>query len=96
MNVIVHMFKTLERVVIQFDNNNSNSVNNRSVSSLVIRLAGPVPYASEKAISYQYNATMLENGQEVPLPTASSVVSIVDVTKVTVAVEFWGRCSQRM
>ena len=26
---------------------------------------------------------MLENGQEVPLPTTSSVVSIADVTKVT-------------
>ena len=26
---------------------------------------------------------MLENGQEVPLPTTSSVVSITDVTKVT-------------
>ena len=26
---------------------------------------------------------MIENGQEVPLPTTSSVVSIADVTKVT-------------
>ncbi|KAI5436382.1 hypothetical protein KIW84_022746 [Lathyrus oleraceus] len=83
VNVIVLVFKTLERVVIQFDNNSSNNVSNRSVSPLVIRLAGPIPYASDKAVPYQYNAIMLENGQEVPLPTTSSVVSIVDVTKVT-------------
>ncbi|KAI5391447.1 hypothetical protein KIW84_076311 [Lathyrus oleraceus] len=69
--------------VIQYDNSSSNNVNNRSESPLVIRLAGPVPYAFDKAVPYQYNATMLENGQEVPLPTTSSVVSIDDVTKVT-------------
>ncbi|KAI5400195.1 hypothetical protein KIW84_065209 [Lathyrus oleraceus] len=45
--------------------------------------AGLVPYSSDKAIPYQYNATMLKNGQEVPFPTTSSVVSILDVTKVT-------------
>ena len=32
---------------------------------------------------YQYNATMVENGQEVPLPVADSMVNIVDITKVT-------------
>ncbi|KAI5443600.1 hypothetical protein KIW84_012301 [Lathyrus oleraceus] len=42
VNVIVLVFKTPERVVIQFDN--SNNVNNRPVSPLVIRLAGPVSY----------------------------------------------------
>ncbi|KAI5439008.1 hypothetical protein KIW84_024662 [Lathyrus oleraceus] len=83
VNVIVPVFKTPERVVIQFDSNSSKSVSNRSVSSLVIRLAGSIPYAYDKAIPYQYNVTMLENGQEVPLPTTSSVVSISDVTKVT-------------
>ena len=83
MNVIVPVFKTPERVVIQFDSSSSNSVSNRSVPSLVIRLVGPVPYASEKAVPYQYNATMLENSQEVPLLTTISIVSIADVTKVT-------------
>ena len=82
VNVIVHIFKTPERVVIQFDNSSSNNVN-RSVSLLVIWLAGPIPYASDRVVPYQYNATMLENGQEVPLPTINSVVSIADVTKVT-------------
>ncbi|KAI5410512.1 hypothetical protein KIW84_055862 [Lathyrus oleraceus] len=61
----------------------SNSVSNKSLSSLVIRLAGPVPYASDKVVQYQYNATMLENGQEVPLSTTNFVVSITDVIKVT-------------
>ncbi|KAI5397397.1 hypothetical protein KIW84_063275 [Lathyrus oleraceus] len=66
-------------MVIQYDSSNNKNVNNRSVS----RLAGPVPYSSDKAVPYQYNATMIEKGQEVPLPTTSSVVSIADVTKVT-------------
>ncbi|KAI5434870.1 hypothetical protein KIW84_021624 [Lathyrus oleraceus] len=77
------VFKNPERVVIQYDSSNSNSVNKRSVSSLVIWLAGPIPYASDKAVPYQYNATMLKDGQEVPLPTTNSVISIADVTKVT-------------
>ncbi|KAI5444790.1 hypothetical protein KIW84_013173 [Lathyrus oleraceus] len=83
VNVIVPVFKTPERVVIQYDNSSSNIVSNRSVSPLVIRLAGPVPYASDKVVPYKYNSTVLENGQEVPLPTINSVVSITDVTKVT-------------
>ncbi|KAI5384540.1 hypothetical protein KIW84_071516 [Lathyrus oleraceus] len=61
---------------------NINNVN-RSVSPLVIRLADPVPYTSDKAMPYQYNATMIENGQEVPLPVADSVVNIADIAKVT-------------
>ncbi|KAI5407324.1 hypothetical protein KIW84_053543 [Lathyrus oleraceus] len=87
VNVIVPIFKQPERLVIQYDDINNNNVNNRSVSSLVIWLEGPVPYSSDKAIPYQYNATMIEGGQEVPLPTTRSVVSIVDVTKVEVPVE---------
>ena len=75
VNVIIPVFKTPERVAIQYDNNNSNVINNRSVSSLVIRLTGSVPY--------QYNATMMKDGQELPLPMTSSIVSIADVTKVT-------------
>lgn len=82
VNVIVPVFKPLETLVIQYDSSSSNSVSNRSISLLVIRLAGPIPYASDKGVPCQYNATMLKNGQEVPLPTTSSVVSIVDVTKV--------------
>ncbi|KAI5442896.1 hypothetical protein KIW84_011794 [Lathyrus oleraceus] len=82
VNVIIPVFKTSERVVIQFDNNSSNNVN-RPVSPLVIRLAGLVPYTSDRAIPYQYNATMVENDQEVLLPTTNFVVNIADVKKVT-------------
>ncbi|KAI5427738.1 hypothetical protein KIW84_032954 [Lathyrus oleraceus] len=83
VNVIVKIFKQPERLVIQYDNSNSNNVNNRSIPSLFIRLVGPVPYSFDKVVSYQYNATMIEGGQEIPLPTTRSVVSIADVTKAT-------------
>ncbi|KAI5431077.1 hypothetical protein KIW84_035295 [Lathyrus oleraceus] len=81
VNVIVPVFKTLQRVVIQFDSNTKKE--NRSVSLLVTWLAGPIPYSSDKVVSYKYNATMVENGQEVPLLVADLVVSIVDVVKMT-------------
>ncbi|KAI5409895.1 hypothetical protein KIW84_055377 [Lathyrus oleraceus] len=81
VNVIVLVFKTPERVVIQFDS--SSKKENRSVSLLVIRLAGHVPYSSDKVVPYKYNATMIENGQEVPLSVANLVVNILDVVKVT-------------
>ena len=57
--MIVPVFKTLERVVIQFENSNNNNVS-RSVSVLVIQLTGPVPYSPDKVVSYKYNATMIE------------------------------------
>lgn len=44
---------------------------------------GPVLYSSDKAVPYKYNATMIENGQEVPLPVADLVVNIADIVKVT-------------
>jgi hypothetical protein len=42
-----------------------------------------VPYESDKAIPYKYNATMVEDGKEVSIPPLSSVVSIADVSRVT-------------
>lgn len=51
VNIIVLVFKTLERVVIQFDNNNKSD--NKSVSPLVMQLAGPVLYASDKVVPYK-------------------------------------------
>ncbi|KAI5407866.1 hypothetical protein KIW84_053923 [Lathyrus oleraceus] len=83
VNVIVPIFKQPKRLIIQYDSSNSSHVSNKSVSSLVIRLAGPILYSSDKAVPYQYNATMIKGGQEVPLPTTSFVVSSADVTKVT-------------
>ncbi|KAI5397492.1 hypothetical protein KIW84_063348 [Lathyrus oleraceus] len=46
---------------------------------MTIKPAGPVPYSSEKAIPYRYNAVAVENGKEVSLPS-SSVVNIADVS----------------
>ena len=77
VKVIVPVLKQQERLIIQYDNSNSKSGSQRSVLSLVIRLAGPVPYSSDKAIPYPYNATVIENGQEVLLPTTSSVVRLL-------------------
>lgn len=79
VNVIVPVFKTHEQVVIQFD---SSKRSNRSVSPLVIRLVGLVSYASDKVVPYKYDATMIKDGKEVPLPATNSVVRIFDVIKV--------------
>ncbi|KAI5444278.1 hypothetical protein KIW84_012780 [Lathyrus oleraceus] len=45
----------------------------------------PIPYVSDKVVPYKFNATMIKDGQEVPFPAANSVVSIVDVVKVTLS-----------
>lgn len=49
---------------------------------LVICLPGPMPYASEKAIPYKYNATMIEDGREVPIPPLPSVGNVAEVSRV--------------
>ena len=67
---------------MQFDSSSRNNVN-RSVSPLVIRLASHVPYTSDKVVPYQYNSTIVENGQEVSFAVANFVVNIADITKVT-------------
>jgi len=51
-----------------------------NVEPLVIRLPGPVPYVSAKAIPYKYNATMVENGVELPLVTRGVVSNIAEET----------------
>lgn len=53
------------------------------ISLLVIRLAGPMPYESDRAVPYKYNATMLEDGKEVHIPSFSSVENIANVSDVT-------------
>ncbi|XP_050896222.1 uncharacterized protein LOC127102949 [Lathyrus oleraceus] len=78
VNVIVLVFKTPKLVVIQYG---SSKRSIRSVSSLVIRLVGSIPYESDKFMPYKYNATMIKYRQEVPLPLATSVVSIADIVK---------------
>ncbi|KAI5395544.1 hypothetical protein KIW84_061918 [Lathyrus oleraceus] len=53
------------------------------MKSGMVSFEGPVLYSSDKVVPYQYNATMMKDGQEVPLPTTISVVSIADATTVT-------------
>src|SRR4051812_32372227 len=77
VNVTVPHFNMPERMEVTY---NRPKV---PIAPLVICLPGPVPYDSDKAVPYNYNATMIKNGQEVPLPTLSSVVNIADVSRVT-------------
>ena len=51
-----------------------------NVEPLVIRLPGPVPFVSTKAVPCKYNATMIENGVEVPLVSPSVVSNIAGET----------------
>lgn len=95
VNVIVPVFKTPEGLVIEFDSSINKNVN-RSVSSLVIRLVGPIPYSSNKVVPYKYNATKIENGQEVPPPAANLVVSIADVMKATHTGRVFGPVSPKI
>ncbi|KAI5408538.1 hypothetical protein KIW84_054402 [Lathyrus oleraceus] len=77
VNVIVIVFKTPKRMVIQFDSNSGNNINNRSVSPLVIRLAGPVSYASDKRSCFgpvfPKNVKDMSVGKKVEVPTVDLV-----------------------
>lgn len=74
VNVIVLRFNVPKPVEIIYD------CQKTSAFPLVISLSGPVPYKSDKAIPYKYNATMIEDNVEVPFP---SVVNIANVSRVT-------------
>ncbi|XP_050889100.1 uncharacterized protein LOC127094288 [Lathyrus oleraceus] len=74
VNVIVPHFNDSEPIQITYDSRNT------SVTPLVINLPGPVPYQFDKVVPYKYNATMIENGNDVPLP---SIVNFVGVSRVT-------------
>ena len=67
----------LEPVEIVYDSQTSPA------APLIICPPGPMPYNSDQAIPYKYNATMIENGVEVPIPPIISFVNIVDVSRVT-------------
>jgi len=53
-----------------------------AAAPLVICLPGPIPYVSEKAIPYKYNATMMEGGREVPVPPLPSMGNIAEDSRV--------------
>lgn len=77
VNVIIPQFNVPEPLEITFDSRNS------AKSPLVIYLAGLAPYQSDKAVPYKYQATMIKDGKEVPLPSMPSAVNIADVSGVT-------------
>jgi len=76
LRVVVLEFNIPEHVEV-------NSVNQKPVvTPLVICLPRPMPSASKKAIPYNYNATMLENGRKVPISSLPSVVNIAEDSRV--------------
>ncbi|KAI5407420.1 hypothetical protein KIW84_053614 [Lathyrus oleraceus] len=77
VNVISPVFRIPEPVIIKYDGSKP-----KVSPSLIIKPAGPVPYSSEKAIPFRYNAVAVEDGKEVTL-SSSSVVSIADVSGFT-------------
>lgn len=77
VNVIVPQINAPKPIKVTYDSRNS------SISPLVIHLPGLIPYSSDKDVPYKYNATMLENGKDVHIPSIPSVVNIVDVSRVT-------------
>ncbi|XP_050895728.1 uncharacterized protein LOC127102400 [Lathyrus oleraceus] len=74
VNVIVPQFNNSEPIQITYDSRKT------SVTPVVINLPGPVPYQSDKAVPYKYNAIIVNNENDVPLP---SIVNVVDVSRVT-------------
>ena len=67
-----------EPVEIFFDSRKSAGAG----APLVICLPGPIPYVSKKAIAYRYNATMIEDGCEIPIPPLPSVGNIAEDNRV--------------
>ncbi|GAU39246.1 hypothetical protein TSUD_396930 [Trifolium subterraneum] len=53
-----------------------------TVTPLVICLPGPMPYTSLRAVPYRYDATMLQDGVETPIPSLISVDNIADNSKI--------------
>ena len=60
MNVIVPCFGAPTHLEVEY---HSKPV----FTPLVISLPGPVPYKSDKVVPYKYNATILEDGVEIPI-----------------------------
>ena len=54
-----------------------------AITPLVISLPGLVPYKSDKVVPYKYNATILEDGVEVPIQLMPNVGNIAETSRVT-------------
>src|ERR1051325_6739204 len=77
VNVFIPCFNVPKLVEIEYNGSNVPG------SPLVICLPGPVSYSSTKAIPYQYNATVIENGKEKPMPILPANVNITEIGRVT-------------
>ncbi|GAU10263.1 hypothetical protein TSUD_420330, partial [Trifolium subterraneum] len=53
-----------------------------TVTPLVICLPGPMPYTYLRAVPYRYDATMLQDGVETPIPPLISVDNVADNSKI--------------
>jgi hypothetical protein len=74
--IIVPEFNIPSRMEVTFNSQKP------TVSTLMICPPSSMPYTSEKAIPYKYNATMIENGREVPLPYLPVVGNIAEDSRV--------------
>ena len=74
VNVIVPCFGAPAHFEVEY---NSKPV----VNPLVISLPGSIPYKSDKAVPYKYNATILEDGVEVPIQPMPDVGNIVEKSR---------------
>jgi hypothetical protein len=77
--VVIPEFNIPERVEITYNSEKP------TVAPLVICLPGPIPYTSQKAVPYKYDAMMLRDGKEIPIPPLTSVVNIADSSKVLIS-----------
>ncbi|XP_058770183.1 uncharacterized protein LOC131643835 [Vicia villosa] len=89
VNVVAPHFNIPKPMEMIYDSQNS------AVSPLVIYPSGPIPYTSDKAIPYKYNATMLEEGREVPIPDVPSVDNIAGMSRVTRSGRVFAPSSQK-
>ena len=76
VNVIVPCFNVPAPIEIKY-------CSKPVVAPVVICLPSLVPYKSDKAVPYKYNATILEDGVEVPIQPLSNVKNIDEASRVT-------------
>jgi hypothetical protein len=74
--VIIPEFHDADRLEMIYNSGES------TVRPLVIRPPGPMPYTSERAIPYRYEATIVQDGGEVPIPPLLSFVNITDNSRI--------------
>src|ERR1044072_1389025 len=77
VNVVIPCFNMPKHVEIEYKGSNIPEI------PLVICLPGPVSYSSTKAIPYQYNATLIKDWKEKPMPTLPANVNITEIGRVT-------------